>query len=173
MFSTPIDYSKWDHLVDSDDEPPPKRPLQQNRAMVPCISMKPSLFLIAPTLEKCMFAGAISGLLTIQELAIVSAAGITYFCFAISLRELPCWCTQHRRFHTMPILGKLFDPFNPIYIIESFYHFIFGDGEGQNQYHFDTVDAMTPEDNWKAFVDFRRWQWRNMELIRLTGGHFP
>ena len=94
-----------------------------------------------------MFAGAISGLLTIQELAIASAAGIVYFCFAIFLRDLPCWCTQHRTFHTMPILGKPFDPLNPIYIVESFYHFMFGDGEGQDQYYFDDMNGLTPEDD--------------------------
>ena len=77
----PIDYSKWDHLVDSDDDIPTP-PIVTNK--------KPVLLKIRSAyrqidLDKVLFAGATSSLLEIPDVISAAITGIGFFVFLITL----------------------------------------------------------------------------------------
>ena len=153
----PIDYSKWDQFTDSDDESKPSSSTIAIRK-VPARPRPMQLYL-----EKVIFAGVTTGLLDIRDIINAAVTGIVYFVFTMTLGEFACWCPWHSRFHTMPILTKEYNPLYPIYLVQNFYTFMFGDGEGQEFYHGDyalldgTAD-LTAEESWAAFVAFRKWQ---------------
>ena len=119
-------------------------------------------------MKRFIFAGVIAGLLDIRDIINAAATGIVYFVFTTTLREFACWCPWHSRFHTMPILSKEYNPFDPIYLIQNFYGFMIGEGEGQEFYHgdyalLDDTADFTAEENWEAFVAFKKWQIQTIE----------
>ena len=108
----PIDYSKGDHFVDSDDEkqPPPTRSV--------ILRIKPEGKQLE--LENVLYAGVTCGLLDIRDISNAAVTGIGYFVYVMTLSEFACWCPWHSRFHTMPILTKEHDPLKPLWLIQIF-----------------------------------------------------
>ena len=158
----PIDYSKWDHFADSDDESKPSSSKPAIR-VVPARLKPKQLYL-----EKVLSAGVTTGLLDIRDVINAAVTGIVYFVFTMTLGEFACWCPCHSRFHTMPILTKEHDPFYPLCLVQNFYTFMFGDAEGQEFYHGDYAllngtAELTAEESWAAFMAFRKWQIQNID----------
>ena len=161
----PIDYSKWDHFVDSDDEkqPPPTRSV--------ILRIKPEGKQLE--LEKVLFAGITTGLLDIRDIINAAVTGIGYFVYTMTLGEFACWCPWHSRFHTMPILTKEYDPFYPIYLVQNFSTFMFGDAEGQEFHHgyyalLNGTAELTAEESWAAFMAFTKWQIQAIDGFRSS-----
>ena len=155
----PIDYSKWDHLVDSDDDIPTP-PIVTNKKPV-LLKIKSAYQQI--DLDKVLFAGVTSSLLEIPDVISAAITGIGYYVFLTTLRDFACWCPTHGRFHKMSILSRMHVPHDPLALISNFYSFMFGDGMGQEHYHGDdgfedNELENTPEAGWVAFLKFRKWQ---------------
>ena len=69
----------------------------------------------------------------------------------------------------MPIRSKEHDPLNPLWLIQNFYLFMFGEADGQEYYRGDEYllqnkDAeITAGESWAAFMIFRKWQIQNLD----------